>query len=525
MITPIMDGSYSCETLEKNRDLLNKKIIRAELSTSKAGYESSVTMIHKAAFFAWQRYAGELVSYKLEDALTKLSEPHTSNSMHLPEIGTIKLRSFQAKKEDPRPAILHVISYTHESGGHTRQMIRMISNTSDIYRHSIVDINDTDIAPVVKSYSSKYKFPYVTLGKLPRYSDKIRSLKEIIMHFDYIVLHTHPDDPMAVLPFLKDSTPPVFFMNHAEHVFWLGYLSTDSVISERQSAVDLVIKKRGIKENSIVPIPLDIPEAISSNFLSKNTARMHLGLHAHPTILTVASAFKYYPWDKFDFFDKAAEILNKTIDAQIVAVGVDGDSNWIRLSKKFPGRVKTYGVMPLTDDLFLSSDIFLDSFPFSSFTSKLEAGLHGLPVVSVSNDEIPILSCDDPALDKFEESNLTLDNLTEIVYGLLMDEKYKKNLGKEMMDSIVSIHTGEKYKVALEKAIGTVQEHKTRDLSDIRVVEVDDFDCKLASISSLWTKGIFRNYQYYIHSNLPAILDSSYHWVADYLNVGKWKKI
>ena len=51
--------------------------------------------------------------------------------------------------------------------------------------------------------------------------------------------------------------------------------------------------------------------------------------------------------------------------------------------------------------IYAAADIYLDSYPFSSLTSMLEAGQRGLPLLSLgsADPQLDVLGFDDPATD------------------------------------------------------------------------------------------------------------------------------
>src|SRR6185503_6674419 len=63
------------------------------------------------------------------------------------------------------------------------------------------------------------------------------SLRRIASDVDFIVLHVHPDDVVPTLAFGAGiDHPPIAYLNHADHVFWIGSEICDINLNIRESA-------------------------------------------------------------------------------------------------------------------------------------------------------------------------------------------------------------------------------------------------------------------------------------------------
>jgi glycosyltransferase involved in cell wall biosynthesis len=117
----------------------------------------------------------------------------------------------------------------------------------------------------------------------------------------------------------------------------------------------------------------------------REEAKRRLGIDpAQVVALTLARGLKYAPAPWHPGF---AEVVGPAIadepSVTLLAVGPDpGDDAWARLVRAHPSRVVVPG--PQRDPaLYLDAcDIYLDSFPFASITSMLEAATRGVPVLA-----------------------------------------------------------------------------------------------------------------------------------------------
>ena len=69
-------------------------------------------------------------------------------------------------------------------------------------------------------------------------------------------------------------------------------------------------------------------------------------------------------------------------NALLLAIGPESSESWQRAAAASGGRIVALGERPDTATFYEAADIYVDSYPFSSITSMLEAGSYGLPVVT-----------------------------------------------------------------------------------------------------------------------------------------------
>ena len=95
---------------------------------------------------------------------------------------------------------------------------------------------------------------------------------------DVIILHIHCEDVIPVLAFADESgLPPVLFLNHADHLFWLGTSVADLVLNLRDAATDITIGRRGVEADRNFLLPT-IVAADDARLQSRAEAKAALGL-------------------------------------------------------------------------------------------------------------------------------------------------------------------------------------------------------------------------------------------------------
>ena len=99
-------------------------------------------------------------------------------------------------------------------------------------------------------------------------------------------------------------------------------------------------------------------------------------------ILTVARAVKFRTVGGVSFADALLPVLQGNPRVRLVAVGPGGTEDWSAAAAVVPGQILALGERADTRAFFEAADVYLDLFPFPSNTSLMEAGLHGLPLVT-----------------------------------------------------------------------------------------------------------------------------------------------
>ena len=158
-----------------------------------------------------------------------------------------------------------------------------------------------------------------------------------------------------------------------------------------------------------------------------------------PVVATIAEPYKFAASDGMDFRDLVSQLFARIPSAHLIAVGPSQDSpGWGGLQREFPTRIHLLGTTPEYASTLAAADVYLDSFPFSSITSMLEAALCGVPVVTVAEPSRGPLN--------FDDYRLTPDPITTPEEWLDLVERWCRDLtqaaaaGSEMHQTVSSIH-------------------------------------------------------------------------------------
>jgi hypothetical protein len=373
-----------------------------------------------------------------------------------------------------RNTFLHVITTCYISGGHTRVVERWINNCPDNEKHSIIllDQQDNDIPEkLIKAVQPKNGcFTSLTDSN---YINKALTLRETAQDYEYIILHTHMDDPVPILAFGRnDFTRPVIFFNHADHCFWLGVSIADIVAELRSFGEELSQKRRQIKRNYCLNIPINMPDDIKTD---KIEARKKLNFSVDKKIiLSMGAADKYLPFGKYNFVKMVLKILNRNENTIFVVIGPDStDKIWKNAVKNSNGRLIPVGIIPNTDvnTYINAADLYIESFPISSFTALLDVAVTGIPILSLLTEERHV--------DVIENSTIKCKTINEIIdksTAILNGESFNSdNLIKEIIENHCYEGWLRRLRILTDK---TPKSHKINYFNNGNLTEetIDDYD-------------------------------------------------
>lgn len=428
------------DVLNHNKEKFELLTKYSEKKYGQSKFKDSIFYAHAAASFAWSNHPGSFYSQRLENVLSSIG----TNKIEKLSLPYIKIPT------NSKINILHVASYLHDTGGHTRALLRWIENTSDFCNNLVVLTLDQIMEPFVKSEFLRLGVKVLLLTRNGKNILNLASSLRAISNKwpDYIILHTHPDDVIPQLAYSYFEGPPVLLFNHADHVFWIGSSISDLVLSIRMNGISLSQERRNTSKNSILPLPLK-----SRNFTQRKYTKEKLGLDGKEVVVSMASDYKYTPWKEYNFSFFFETFLKNRSNTTLVVVGVTKNGNLKNLQRKFPTRVILVAPTPSIDDFLNSADVYVDSFPLSSLTSSLDVAMRGIPVLGVKNKLIPIFNSDDPAFVNFKNNWSSLEQLSEKIEYFLDNKDIGNEIGLKMQTEVVKAHTGENWNETLRNIL------------------------------------------------------------------------
>lgn len=228
-----------------------------------------------------------------------------------------------------------------------------------------------------------------------------RELRQIARGYDVVVLHIHCEDVVPLIAFADPTrNPPVLLLNHADHLFWIGTRISHAVINLREAARRLAIGRRGVEpaRSLLLPTLITLPERQRT----RAEAKQALGVPEDTVLLvSVARGAKYRNVGSVTYGDRHVDLLAAHPNARLIVVGPGERPDWDRARAATGGRIVPYAEQPDPRIFLEAADIYVDSYPFVSSTSMLEAAAYGLPLVTrfEAPEAAEIVAINHPGLD------------------------------------------------------------------------------------------------------------------------------
>ena len=280
-----------------------------------------------------------------------------------------------------------------------------------------------------------------------------RRLRDLAADADVVVLHVGNRDIVPVLAFADPvGRPKTIYIDHADHLFWLGVGIADVVAGLRGSGALLARRRRGIEpgRQALLPIILAPP----ARSVDRAEAKRRLGLDPDATmLLSVARAVKFRSIGGTSYAEAHLPFLRQRPGASLVVVGAGTRPDWADAIEAVGGRIVLHGERPDTALFYQAADIYVDSFPFVSTTSLLEAGSYETPLVTrfPYGEASGILGADMPGLAGTLIQTRSIEDYTAALLRLAEDPALRRDLGAATRAGIVRQHTGAGWQAEVER--------------------------------------------------------------------------
>lgn len=322
--------------------------------------------------------------------------------------------------------VLHVLSEGYSTGGHTRLAKNWIKSDPDSI-HSLVTTWQIKSTPQWLLDEIKNSGGWISSLEAvsDKYVERAAKLRKLAYEWaDIVVLHMHMMDPIPVIAFGIDDGPPIIYMNHGDHLFWLGASIADLVIDLRPSGQKLTLTRRSCNNSCILPIPLDFKKDFNRNEIRKKYEINQNEI----IILTIASNYKFRSINSHNYLNIVKDIVNKVDNCKVYIIGPNDTGKWHEINIETGGKIKALGVVTEIEEFYQMADIYLDCFMMGSMTSLLDASKYGLSIIKFTNSHCPILTEFDEEFEVCSYNNINdiIQEINKIKSGNIETyEKYK----------------------------------------------------------------------------------------------------
>ena len=455
---------------------------------------AAVRLAQIAARYAYPGNVGLFGSPRLERLLLELGK-------QIPSASGCGVRHRDGKSRN----VLHVLSYGRPVGGDSRFVWRWMQEDRNS-RHSVAittqaDIEDTYKVPEFLRQSAENSGGFLRTLSAPTSNplEQARELRALCQQMDIVALHLFPYDIIPLLALAAGcDTIKTLFVNHSDHTFWIGASVAHSVVNLRRQSPHFLRNRRGLypDKSSILPIPLKY----SPPSVTQVQAKRALGYEPDVVLLlTIASPFKYTSPGQIGFLDLVTPVLAKMPQAVLLAVGPDPKGAWRSASISTEDRIVLLGARWDNDLLYAAADVYLDSVPFSSITSLLEAGSHGVPLLGygLPNPALELLRPGAPGLDNAMELANDVESYRTLLTRLISDAKFRRRSGQRVQGLILSLHTGSNWIHAVHELYARVERSNDRDclVENNDTFEMSALNLALVQLYGQWNiRQLIRNF-------------------------------
>lgn len=453
--------------LIKNRNCFNWAWSRSQIAANKKLDSVALAWIDVAARLTYGFHPGFYNHPQVEQLLLAIGARHIGG----PIVDEIQNRTVGKRHW------LHVLTTALPVGGHTKLVETWIqnarSNSEDLHSILLLDQDNQPCPEWLTQAAECGGGQCLTLPRSMDPTDRALALRELASKWaDVVVLHTHPNDPIATVAFANGGGPPVVLLNHADHVFWLGTAIADLVADIRLVGQELSQKRRGVRQSILLPIPLHPPR----DSPDREACRERLGIPKDRVmLLSVGASYKYKPFGDLNFSLAMLNIAERNPSAIIIIIGPSPDEpEWQRVIKQSKESIIVLGVIPNIKSYYLAADIYLEGFPLGSITASLDAALIGTPVVRA-----PMLVASILGIDQYPGMSSTARTMIEYyteVDRLIRDQPFRLAAAENQQASVMNLHSGKNWQIHLNHLIDQIpQSHEPATINNNLDVQPEDW--------------------------------------------------
>lgn len=454
---------------------------RAEKFHAEGRFAAASLVAAVAAGVAAHRHCGLFASPRLERVLTSIGR----------SLAAEETAQNVGATGRPIRSVLHIATQLAPVGGLTRMISRWVTaDTARVNSLALTQhrgpIPDHTREAFAASGGRIYELNHSPGSKL----EWALELRRLARQFDAVVLHFHCEDVIPIIAFADPETlPPIILLNHADHIFWLGPSISQGVVSLREAAADIAVTRRGVEARRSIIMPTIVDPVV--RLQTRDEAKRALGMDLDTVlIVSVARGVKYRTKDGVTYADRHARVLAENPRAKLLVVGVGDPEDWEPVKKTYPGRLETIPEIKDPRPYFEAADIYVDSYPFPSSTSMMEAGSYGLPLLTLSDipNEARIFAINHVGVDGTVLVAGTQAEYEAKLTRLIRDEDFRLASAEAVRDTVERLNTPPGWLGFLERVYERAEELPRPDprafteRTDLETPWLGEPDCRHHSI-------------------------------------------
>lgn len=372
----------------------------------------------------------------------------------------LELHNIQYKKD----SILHVLTNGYETGGHTRVVERWIKNASPNQVHSVLQTKQTGVSlSVLRNIVKEHNGNFIVFSNKLSITEKAIELRKLGMKYEYVVLHTHMEDPIPIIAFgTDDFTRPVLLYNHASHMPWLGKSVAD-VVLDIEKGDQVTSEKRKISNTFFLGVP---SKSVSIEISDKNKERFKLNIPVDKkVIVTSGMAMKYRNISGKSFIDYLIDIMDDNTYCYVIGVEKN-NKEWKKSILKSGKKIFLLGVVDFNKgylNYLKAADLYLDSYPVGGGTATIDAIASGTPALSLQSVY--------PQFDYLIKTSAYCKTGKEFIQKakqILCDKEYAAKVFSELRESLVEHQSVAAWNKRMKELCHIVPErHKINNLNGV----------------------------------------------------------
>jgi len=426
-MTSSEDRTMQTERLARNFAEYEHYLKRAQGYFEQGEHAAAAMHAALASHIAVQNHCGVFWGPRLEKLLTDIGRAIPSEGPPAP------------RKKDYR-RILQVSTQVAPVGGLTKMLCLWVGADKE-REHTLVLTQHRGPVPdfVHTAFDNRVHHLNHSPGGHIEWAKRLRAMAR---DYDLVILHTHCEDVVPLIAFAEPGDHvPVLVLNHADHLFWFGPSVCHLAIDLRDAALDLAVARRDIAPERNILMPT-ISEGVTRT-RSREEAKRELGLDPDTVLMvSVARQLKYKTMHGITYADIHAPVLEKYPNVSLLVVGAGDQDDWAPVKAKVGDRLRTTPQLPNPKVYFEAADIYVDSYPFVSSTSMMEAAGYGAPGVTIFTypKETSIFGINHVALVGRVLQARSFDEYREMLERLINDPALREKMAVEAREAVAREH-------------------------------------------------------------------------------------